>query len=624
MKQISLIAGKILYGVVFLVLIPVILWCWAKFTSHLIPFPAIESKPVGWILMITGGLLMLWGMFALMHFGKGMPMNAFPPSIFVTQGPYRLFRHPIYWGFGILLVGYFVFSGSASGLWLVSPLTILGMIALVLGHESLDLKKRFPNQTIRTVLDYPENKTDSPDIRDRLTSLFWVGSLLVISNFVMGKFFGNVQPLYGKPLQFFTSINNQNLILLSILFVITVPLWLKRRDDLREWEISAFIALSCSAFIGLMYPEIGAQYLLPKGSVLFSVPIFLILISLRIISRHSGKIAFLFILTAAILVVIQLISSRSAPLHLAVSLLIYFLSAFNKNIWLFLKNTAEKIANSWKEWTFGKIRVINHGFYVGIGVFLGILYSGFLVGKEYSIALLVYVVLLTIFGALWAQIIEGSEKLKRPFGYYGGIFGIIFGSFAVWLMDLNVWVIIGVTSIVMPWGQAMGRLRCLVNGCCHGSRVDNPSIGIRFLHPRSRVCNISGLKGELLHPTQLYSILWLFFVGLFLIALWHKKAPLSLIFGLYLILTSLGRFVEEAYRGEVQTPIIKGLRLYQWTAIFTLAIGIIMTFIKIEPVVFTGGFNWEIFGVAAFCGIFVFFAMGVDFPYSNARFSRLV
>jgi prolipoprotein diacylglyceryltransferase len=285
-------------------------------------------------------------------------------------------------------------------------------------------------------------------------------------------------------------------------------------------------------------------------------------------------------------------------------------------IWRFLKDFAEKIANSWKEWIFGKVRVINHGFYVGFGAFFGVLLAGILAGKNYSLAILVFAVLVTICSALWAQLIEGSAKLKRPFGYYGGLVGILFAGLTVWAM--------GVASVVMPWVQSAGRLRCLVNGCCHGSRIDNPLIGIRYYHPRSRVCNISGLKGELVHPTQLYSILWLVLVGILLLSLWNNGFHPSFIFGLYLILTGLGRFVEEAYRGEAQTPSIKGLRLYQWTAIISAIVGIVMTVIQVEPAVISPGFSWESVLVAVLTGSFLFFAMGVDFPYSNARFSRLV
>ena len=82
--------------------------------------------------------------------------------------------------------------------------------------------------------------------------------------------------------------------------------------------------------------------------------------------------------------------------------------------------------------------------------------------------------------------------------------------------------------------------------------------------------------------------------------------------------------MEEAYRGEVQTPILKGLRLYQWTAILSVIIGIIMTTIQVEPVLIITEFSWETVLAAVIGGLFTTFAMGIDFPHSNARFSRLV
>ena len=516
MKQISHYLGKLLYSIAFLIFLPAGLWYWAKYSQYVITFPAIESKPAGGILMIAGGSFMLWAMVVLILSGKGLPMNAYPPVRFVTNGPYRLFKHPIYWGFGILMVGCSIFTGSASGLWLVSPLTILGMIALVLGYEEIDLKRRFPDQKIKTVLDLPEKQAVSLHLRDRLASLLWIFYFLMFSNFTIIKLTGTTPPLFGEPLMIYSGHENPYLPFLGIVFLIMIPFFLKRKDALRAWLYSGILSLCLSVFIGLLYPAFGAQYLPPHDSALFTVPVFLIFISLKAIFRQSWTIAIVFTVVALILVILQLIYSPSAILYLADSILIFLLSAYYLRIWDFLKNNAEKIANSWKEWTFGKVRVINHGFYVGSGAFFGVLLAGILAGKDYAWAILVFALIVTICSALWAQLIEGSEKLKRPFGYYGGLVGILFGSIAVWVMGFNGWVIVGVASVVMPWVQAMGRLRCLVNGCCHGGRTNNPVVGIRYFHPRSRVCNISGLKGELVHPTQLYSIIWLFFVGLIL------------------------------------------------------------------------------------------------------------
>jgi protein-S-isoprenylcysteine O-methyltransferase Ste14 len=624
MKKTTLVTGKFLYAIIFLFIIPSGLWFWAKYTEDLIRFPAIESTTAGWILTIGGSLLILLAMFTLKKYGKGLPMNAYPPSRFVKRGPYRLFRHPIYWGFGILMVGYFIFAGSASGLWLVTPITILGMITLVLGYEKIDLKKRFPDETIKTVLDLPEKRAESPGVRARFAALFWIAALLLLGNFITEKLAGNIPALIGKSLVVNLDFKNPYLPFLSFLFIISIPFLLKRKDILREWALSGILALSISIFIALIFPALGAQYLPPDNSILIAVPIFLIFISLKSIIRQSKQLAVFFGFIAVALIIIQLTNSRSAVLHFMGSVLIFLLSANYYRIWIFLKNSTEKIANSWKEWVFSKVRVINHGFYVGFGTFFGILLAGILSGKGYAWAILIFAFTVIVFSALWAQIIEGSEKLKRPYGYYGALVGILFASLAVWAIGFDVWIIIGVISVVMPWVQAIGRLRCLINGCCHGGKVDNPTIGIRYFHHRSRVCGISGMKGELLHPTPLYSILWLFLIGFILLSLWNRNFSSPFIFGLYLILTGTGRFVEEAYRGEVQTPIIKGLRLYQWTAIFSVIIGIIMTVIHVEPAVITPAFTWETIVAAIIGGIFTTFAMGIDFPYSNARFSRLV
>jgi prolipoprotein diacylglyceryltransferase len=329
-------------------------------------------------------------------------------------------------------------------------------------------------------------------------------------------------------------------------------------------------------------------------------------------------------LIAAILILIQLNYSKSPLLHIATSIVIFLVCGYYFSFWQILKNGSEAIANSWKEWVIGKVRVINHGFYVGMGAFLGIFIAGILAGRDYAWTILLFAIIVITFSALWAQLIEGSEKLKRPYGYYGALVGIIFASMAVWAVGHSVWITIGAITVVMPWVQAMGRLRCLINGCCHGARIDNPRIGIRYYHFRSRVCGLSDMKGEWLHPTPLYSIIWLTLVGFVLLAMWRNGLSSPFIFGIYLMLTGIGRFVEEAYRGEIQTPIYYRLRLYQWTAMLSVLIGIGMTFIRIDPPAMVQGLGWETWVAALLGGIFTTFAMGIDFPYSNARFSRLV
>ena len=124
--------------------------------------------------------------------------------------------------------------------------------------------------------------------------------------------------------------------------------------------------------------------------------------------------------------------------------------------------------------------------------------------------------------------------------------------------------------------QAAGRLRCLVNGCCHG-RPAVAAVGIRISHPRSRVAFLADLAGVPIHATQLYSILGNVVLGLLITRLWISGCPVALVCGIYAIGNGVSRFIEEGYRGEPQTPIILGLRLYQWLALSTVIIGAMVT-----------------------------------------------
>ncbi len=353
MSKTTSVTGRILYSILFLLIIPIALWFWAKYTERLIPFPKIESRIGGWILFISGGILMFWGMFALKKYGSGLPMNAYPPSQFVNRGPYRLLRHPIYWGFGILMIGCFLFTGLPSGLWLVTPVTILGMIALVWGYEKIDLKQRFPERTIITVLDLPEKNTEHGRLRDRFASLFWVGALLLLGNFLTVKWTGITPALFGKPLSLHHGFENPYLPILTILFIAAIPFLLKRKDMLREWALSVIIALSFSLFLSLLFPALGAQYLPPTDLLLktesglaislISVPVFLIFISLQAIFKQSRSLAVLFSFGTLALGIIQLTNSRSAVLHFTVSVMVFIVAVNYNRIWIFLKNASQKM-----------------------------------------------------------------------------------------------------------------------------------------------------------------------------------------------------------------------------------------------------------------------------------------
>jgi phosphatidylglycerol:prolipoprotein diacylglycerol transferase len=291
--------------------------------------------------------------------------------------------------------------------------------------------------------------------------------------------------------------------------------------------------------------------------------------------------------------------------------------------WVLLCRGAEAIANSWREWRIGPVRVMSHGFYAGVGAALGVAVAVWLAGRP-SLWWIVALALAAQLGAgLWAQLVEGSPQLLRPYGYFGSVLAVVLVCLAAGLAGQDAWTMLAAFAVGACVTQAAGRLRCLVQGCCHGRPV-NAAWGLRYRHPRSRVVRLSHLENVPLHPTQLYSILWTLAVGLLLAVLWLRAAPLPFIAGLYLLLVGLGRFVEEHLRGEPQTVCVGGLRLYQWLAIAFVLAGGLLTSVAGAPAPAPQPLPPGAFPALAGLGVFTCFLYGVDFPNSNRRFSRLV
>ena len=93
--------GKLLYGTLFTVALPILLVVWAIKTHDLVDLPVVHSLPWGIGAVGLGALLMALGVASLWFVGGGLPMNAFPPPRYVSGGVYGLFSHPIYLGFSL-------------------------------------------------------------------------------------------------------------------------------------------------------------------------------------------------------------------------------------------------------------------------------------------------------------------------------------------------------------------------------------------------------------------------------------------------------------------------------------------------------------------------------------------
>jgi len=223
----------------------------------------------------------------------------------------------------------------------------------------------------------------------------------------------------------------------------------------------------------------------------------------------------------------------------------------------------------------------------------------------------------------WGYWLEGGSRLSRPFGYYGFLFGGLGALLVLALIDAAPAAQLSAAfACGAPLAQAIGRMRCLVQGCCHG-RPTGALPGICVTNPKSRVVALGGLHGVSIHPTQLYSTVSNLAIFALLLKLHLSGAPSTLVGGLYLVLSSLARFAEEQYRGEPQTPRFLGLAVYQWLAIGILLLGILITMLDVVPVdVGTIGLDMNL-TIPLAAGVVAAAFMSIDFPKSRRRFSRL-
>ncbi len=450
--------GRVAYAALFVAVWPAYLVA----LGLLVDWPgAMRRVPeVGWPLAVAGLGILVAGIAALWRRGGSAPMNAYPPPRLVTTGIYRVVPHPIYVGFCAAVAGVALALGSASGLVLGVPLSVVGSAALVLGHERRSLLARF-------------------------------GAL--------------PRPLLGP---------------------------------------------------GRLAPAARA---------------------LRLDQVLAAVIA-----------------------------------------------GTQRLANAWAAWRVGRVRIVNHvvfsGLAGGVGAAGAVLASG---GRLVGLVAALMVVG-AVGAALLGQVLVGSSgRLSRPFGYFGGLaaIAVVGGVAAVLVPDATT--VLAAFALAAPPTQALGRLRCLVQGCCHGEPTTGP-LGIVVTNPHSRACALAGLGGRPLHPTQLYSLVGNLLLAPALVALWQYGAPQPVVIGCYLVGAGAIRFVEEAYRGEPATAVWRGLHSYQWFALAMVIGGLALLLVPgpaTPPLTLDAGPQ----ALAAFVVFFVFCgaALSVDLPDSTARFSRL-
>ncbi len=579
--------GVWLYNLFFVAALPVLLALWAQRVDALVsiaPPPAYIGAP----LAIGGAALMLWSIAVFMLSTGRAPSNANPPDRRVIAGPYRLFSDPIYIGAALFAFGAFAWIGSGAGFWLVAPALSLGATALVFGREAL-MRPPLHDASRLSLLSLPDGADTSPTWRERLGAVLHGAAFIMFAEQVI------IEP--AAPLR---------LALTGIAFpLVAISLtsrWTLRRFVLGLWA-TGLVALTLRAgpTPSLLAPPLDYSSLLIGA----------------LVGAHLSATQLRAFIGLALALALFAASTAWSPLAWAgVALLIAPMHAL-------LLRLTETIANSWSAFRIGPVRVINYAFYAFAGAAAGAALFLAIVGERGVLASAIITLCIVVSAALWGQLVEFSGKLARPFGYYGALIGAFIGvGLASVLLDISPWLLGAGLVFAAPAAQALGRLRCLVQGCCHGGRCAAQR-GITYRRTQSRVLRIAKLGDQPLHPTPLYSIYANAIVMLLLARMLAASAPQTQLIGVYLLASGALRFIEEAYRGEPQTPVWRGLKLYQWLALAQALTGVCFTLLASAPTPSLSALKPIALTASISAGLIAGIAMGVDLPNAKRRFSQL-
>ncbi len=141
MKKVREIAGYVLGGVIFVVLLPTIMWLASGMPEMAVHIGVWRAVATG-VLMIGGLSLSVWTIVYMKTRGKGNPMDAFGKEIgprtqhLMTDGPYRLNRNPMLTGTLTYLASFLVW------LWTWQAVLVWVIFFIIMFVQVLTEEKR--------------------------------------------------------------------------------------------------------------------------------------------------------------------------------------------------------------------------------------------------------------------------------------------------------------------------------------------------------------------------------------------------------------------------------------------------------------------------------------------------
>lgn len=160
--------------------------------------------------------------------------------------------------------------------------------------------------------------------------------------------------------------------------------------------------------------------------------------------------------------------------------------------------------------------------------------------------------------------------------FYGGLIGGL--GVALWYIrrhTLPLWTTTDVFAPGIALGHVVGRLGCLMAGCCFGRPASVPW-AITF-HDAAAAANVGTPLGIPLHPTQLYEAGAEAAILLMLLSLERRGRSFpGRTFWSYMLLYGISRFAIEFFRGDARGMVFDVLSTSQFVSVILVPLAIAM------------------------------------------------
>jgi phosphatidylglycerol---prolipoprotein diacylglyceryl transferase len=198
----------------------------------------------------------------------------------------------------------------------------------------------------------------------------------------------------------------------------------------------------------------------------------------------------------------------------------------------------------------------------------------------------IYLIIAALVGAkLMLVVVDFDYFLRQPGEllslvraggvFYGGLIAAL--VVALWLVrryGLSIWTAADLFAPGIALGHVIGRLGCLLAGCCYGKPTSMPW-GITFNNPVA-AANVGTPLGIPLHPTQIYDAGAELLILIVLLITERRGKPFAgRTFWLYMLLYGISRFIIEFYRGDDRGTLI-GLSTSQAVSVVAVPLAILM------------------------------------------------